>query len=116
VIPRAEDLAADAWDDIETIVADGLASRPPTLLKQLALFFRVIDIVAVLRHARRFDRLGASRRTRMLGAFERSPFVLLRRGFWGLRTLALMGYYARPAAKREIGYRADPGGWEARSA
>ncbi len=97
-------------------MADALASRPRPLLKQLALFLRVIDVVAVVRHARVFDRVGTSGRARMLHAFERSPLVLLRRGFWGLRTLALMGYYARPEAKREIGYRADPRGWEARGA
>ncbi len=40
--------------------------------------------------------------------------IELRRGFWGLRTLALMGYYARPAAAASVGYHADPRGWEAR--
>jgi hypothetical protein len=35
---------------------------------------------------------------------------------WGLRTLFLLGYYSRPAAAREIGYRADPRGWDARRA
>jgi len=38
---------------------------------------------------------------------------IIRVGFWGLRTLALLGYYARPEAAQEIGYTADPRGWEA---
>jgi hypothetical protein len=116
VVPQAEGLDADAWGDIEAIVADALASRPRPLLNQLALFFRVIDGAAIVRRGRRFDRLSEASRTRVLRAFERSPVLLLRRGFWGLRTLALMGYYARPEAKREIGYRAEARGWEARTA
>jgi hypothetical protein len=45
---------------------------------------------------------------------ETARLVLVRRGFWGLRTLILMGYYGRPAAAAAIGYRADPQGWEMR--
>jgi hypothetical protein len=40
--------------------------------------------------------------------------LLLRRGIWGLRTLAFMAYYERPEAAAEIGYRATARGWEAR--
>ena len=43
-----------------------------------------------------------------------APLLLLRRGFWGLRTLIFMGYYGRDAARDAIGYRADPRGWEIR--
>ena len=42
--------------------------------------------------------------------------LALRRGVWGVRTLAFMGYYARPEAAREIGYRAAAAGWAARCA
>jgi hypothetical protein len=116
VVPEAAHLDDDAWTEVESIVANALASRPLGLLKQLGLFLRVIDLMAVLRRGRRFDRLSANGRASLLASLERSPVLLLRRGFWGLRTLALMGYYARPDGKREIGYRADPRGWEARTA
>lgn len=115
VVPQARQLDSAAWQEVEAIVAHALASRPPRLLKQLDLFLRVLDIVAIMRRFRRFDRLSLKGRTRLLDAMERSSFLLLRRGFWGLRTLALMGYYARQDGKREIGYRADPRGWEART-
>jgi hypothetical protein len=58
--------------------------------------------------------MDAAARQRMLAALEDSRSPLLRRGFWGLRTLILMGYYGRPGAAAEIGYAADPRGWEAR--
>jgi len=116
VVPQAAGLAAEAWDGVEAVVIRALESRPRRLLDQLGLFLRVIDLVAVARNGRRFDRLAERRRVRLLRALERSPILLLRRGFWGLRTLALMGYYARQDGKREIGYRADARGWEARTA
>jgi hypothetical protein len=52
-----------------------------------------------------------TRRAKFLEEVERSPLLLVRRGFWGIRTLIMMGYYARPEAKAEIGYRATGRGW-----
>jgi hypothetical protein len=115
VIPEASSLSGAEWDRLEAIVADALAARPARMLRQLSLFLRLIDLVSLLRRRRRFASLDTPVRAEILEGFETSRVLLLRRGFWGLRTLALMGYYARPEAGREIGYRADARGWEARS-
>jgi hypothetical protein len=116
VVPEADSLGDLEWTDLESIVADALAPRPAALLRQLSLFLRVIDGLALVRHGRRFAGLDDAARAALLRRLETSRALLLRRGFWGLRTLALMGYYARAEAGREIGYRADARGWEARSA
>ena len=100
--------------ELERIVELALTSRPPRLQLQLVILIRAIEWLPLLRYGRRFTRLASERRARVLAALQESPLLLLRRGFWGLRTLALMGYYARPAAAASIGYRADPRGWEAR--
>lgn len=100
--------------ELERIVEQALASRPPRLQRQLVILIRAIEWLPLLRYGRRFTQLEGERRARVLVALQESPLLLLRRGFWGLRTLALMGYYARPAAAASIGYRADPRGWEAR--
>jgi len=68
----------------------------------------------VARFGRPFTSLEPSRRGSFLGAVQDAPWLLVRRGFWGLRTLVFLGYYGRPAAGAEIGYRAHPRGWEAR--
>jgi len=115
VIPEADSLGDLGWTDLESIVANALSPRPPALLRQLALFLRVIDALALVRHGRRFAALDGAARAALLRRLETSRALLLRRGFWGLRTLALMGYYARDEAARDIGYRADARGWEARS-
>ncbi len=114
VVPEAARLGAAEWADVEAIVTRALAARPARLQRQVALFLRLLDWLPLLRYGRRFTELDAGRRTRFLAFLQDNTPLLLRRGFWGVRTLALMGYYGRPAAAAAIGYRADPRGWEAR--
>jgi len=114
VVPEATSLDADGWKELERIIEQALAARPPRLQRQLVILIRAIEWLPLLRYGHRFTRLDSGHRARVLAALQESPLLLLRRGFWGLRTLALMGYYARPAAAASIGYDADPRGWEAR--
>jgi len=114
VVPDAETLDAAAWSDVDAIISGQLAQRPPALRRQLGALLGLVQWLPLLRFGRPFTALDADRRTRVLAALERAPALLLRRGIWGLRTLALLGYYARPAAAEEIGYRGTPRGWEAR--
>jgi hypothetical protein len=114
VVPEAARLDGAAWNEVEEIVERALAERPPGMRRQLSAFLRAVELLPVARHGRRFTGLDADRRTRVLLALQRSRVLPLRRGMWGIRTLIFMGYYARPAAAAEIGYRASAGGWEAR--
>jgi hypothetical protein len=114
VVPEAGRLASAQWDEMEAIVARAIAARPRAVQRQLALFFILLEWLPLLRYARPLSRLDPARRTRFLDRLQRAPMLLLRRGFWGVRTLILMGYYGRPAVAGEIGYRADRRGWEAR--
>ena len=114
VVPEAVRLDAAQWDEMEAIVGRAVAARSRAVQRQLALFLTVLEWLPLLRYARRLSRLDPARRAAFLDWLQRAPLLLLRRGFWGVRTLVLMGYYGRPAAAREIGYRADARGWEAR--
>jgi len=114
VVPEAGRLDAAGWDELERLVEKALERRDQVVKRQLGLLFKVIELLPILRYGRPFTKLGAAERTRFLAALEDAPVLLLRRGFWGLRTLVYLGYYARPEAGREIGYAADPRGWGAR--
>lgn len=114
IVPEAERLSPAEWIEVEAIVERGLASRPPAIRRQLRLFVRVLEVLPLFRFGRTFRHLDPERRTRFLLAIQDAPLLLFRRGFWGIRTLMFMGYYGRAAAREEIGYRADPRGWEAR--
>ncbi len=116
VVPEATGLDEGAWGEVERLVEKTLEPRDAAIKRQLTLLIRAIGLLPFLRYGRPFTRLSPGERTRFLAALENAPVLLLRRGFWGLRTLVYLGYYARPEAGREIGYRADPRGWDARRA
>lgn len=114
IVPEAERLGPPEWLEVEQIVEQGLASRPVAIRRQLRLFVRILEILPLFRFGRTFRRLDPATRTRFLLAMQDAPLLLLRRGFWGIRTLVYMGYYSRAAARAEVGYRASIEGWEAR--
>jgi hypothetical protein len=114
VVPEAASLDEADWRRLEAIVEGALAARPARLQRQLRLLLRIIRVLPLARWGRTFDALDAERRTRILERLQDAPVFTLRRGFWGLRTLVLMGYYARPEAAAAIGYAANVRGWEAR--
>ncbi len=116
VVPEAAGLDEAGWQELEAIVVRAIGQRPPRVRGQILLFLRVLDTLALLRRGRRLTAMDDAPRTAFLRRIERSRVAAFRRGLWGLRTLALMGYYGRRAAAAEIGYRADPRGWEARQA
>ena len=113
-VPEASALDERGWSDAEAIVERFLATRDAAVRRQVLLLIRALEVLPLFRHGRRFRALDATRRLRFLSALQNAPVRLLRRGVWGLRTLAFMGYYARPEAAAAIGYRADRRGWDAR--
>jgi hypothetical protein len=114
IVPQAETLGAGEWDEVERIIEEGLRARPESIRRQLRLLVRLLNVLPLFRFGQTFRSLDESKRTAFLLAIQDAPLLLLRRGFWGLRTLVFMGYYGREAARTAIGYRADPRGWEVR--
>ncbi len=113
VVPESARLDSAGWKQLETIIGDLLLSKPASMRKQILVFIRLLNWLTVFRYGRRFTKLPPGKRTRFLSAVENSSLTLFRLGFWGLRSLVFMGYYGRPEAATEIGYTADPRGWEA---
>ena len=114
VVPEIRQIDNISWQNFASIVEHALSQRPAGVQRQLALFLNGLNILSVVKYGRRVSALIPSMRTEFLESIERSGVLLLRRGFWGLRTLILMGYYARPEAAARIGYRAHANGWNAR--
>ena len=116
VVPEAVALSDEEWRNAAAIIARAIAARPAGVRRQLGAFLHALDIVAVIRHGRGLRALSLERRTALLESLSRSRVLALRRGVWGVRTLAFMGYYARPEAALAVGYRASAAGWAARPA
>jgi hypothetical protein len=113
VVPDAKQLDEPSWLALEELVEDALEIRPPALRGQLQLFLRAIEWLPVVRYGRTFAALGDEQRSRVLRYLQDHPVERIRCGFWGLRTLAFLGYYGRPEGAHAIGYGPDPRGWEA---
>ncbi|MDT8340625.1 MAG: hypothetical protein RQ751_03855 [Longimicrobiales bacterium] len=113
VVPRAAAFDGAAWVRAEALVEGALAERTPSERRQLRVFLRLLDLLPFLRYGVRFPRLAPPRRLRVLRRLERAPLLRLRRGVWGVRTLALLAVYGQEAERARVGYRADPRGWEA---
>ena len=92
---------------------DSLSTRPAALHRQIRLLLRLIQWLPALRFGRPFSALDISSRSQFLAGLQNSRIDRLRVGFWGLRTLVMLGYYGRPAAAAKIGYKPNSSGWEA---
>jgi len=114
VVPESSSLDERGWAELYAVIDGAVAEREPRIRRQLLVFVRVLQLLAVVRYGRPLTRLDVRRRTRVLEWVERSPLLLVRRGFWGLRTLIFMGYYTRADVGEAIGYRASARGWSAR--
>ena len=114
IVPEATAMSENAWTEFDALVDAALGDRPLELQRRLQLFLRAIEWLPLLRFGRRFTSLLPAQRARFLSSLENHHLQLIRSGFWGLRTLVLLGYYGRPEALAAIGYAADPRGWEAR--
>jgi hypothetical protein len=114
IVTEAISLDEKAWAEFDKLTDAVLGGRPPALQRRLQFFLRAIDWLPVFRFGRRFASLQPAQRARFLSSLENHPVQLIRSGFWGLRTLVLLGFYGRPEAIAAIGYAASPRGWEAR--
>ena len=114
VVPESSSLDERAWAELEGVIERALAPRGPRVARQLVVFLRLLQVLPIARYARPLTALRARDRAAFLERVERSRFLLVRRGFWGLRTLIFMGYYTREDVAASLGYRAHRTGWAAR--
>lgn len=88
-----------------------LAKRPARVVGHLRWFLAALPWLSLLVVGRPFARLSLARRVEVLRRLERSPVAALRCGVWGIRTLAFLAVYGRPAMRETLGWSPDPGGW-----
>ena len=114
VVPEIRSLTDAEWRECTGVIADALAKRPAAMQRQLGMFLRILNVMSFAHTGRSINRLDHEARAAFLAKVENSPVLLIRRGFWGVRTLVFMGYYARAACATGLGYAAAARGWELR--
>lgn len=112
LVPPSRDLSEERRKRYFAIVEDMLASRPAGMRRLLSVFLVVMRWLPLVRFGGRLDRLAPDRQRAALQWFEEFPVALVRTGFWGVKTLVMMGYYAQPEIARENGWTPSRSGNE----
>jgi hypothetical protein len=110
VVPESAGLSPSEQTEMLTLVDQALADRPAAMQRQFRLFLRVLRFAPLVRYGRVLDRLAPPQQDSVLRWFQDCPVQILRSGFWGMRTLVMMGYYARPEVGASIGYHPSADG------
>jgi hypothetical protein len=110
VVPASATLAGADRAAMLALIDDTVASRAPALRRQLHLFLGVLRWAPALRFLRPIDRLDGARQDAALRWFERHRLQVIRGGFWGVRTLVLLGFYGRPDVGPSIAYTPSQNG------
>jgi hypothetical protein len=105
MVPESAQLGPDGERRFFEIIEKMLATRPRAMLRQLALFLFVLRWLPLFLFFGRLDKLPAAKADRALRFFEGFPVLLIRKGFWGVKTLVFMGYYGQVEVWERIGYR-----------
>jgi hypothetical protein len=95
LMPETRTLDGVAWQRTEAVIDAMLEDRPPQTRRQVGRFIRLANVLPVIRYGRTFTELSQSRQARVVDALESAPFLSVRRGVWGLRTLVSMGVYGQ---------------------
>jgi len=112
LVPQTRGLSPDRQARFFEIIETMLATRPNQTVRLLKVFLAFLRWFPILRFGGRLDRLDGQRQTIALRWFENSPVASIRTGFWGVKTLVYMGYYAQPDVAAELGYTPSRNGNE----
>jgi hypothetical protein len=104
VVPASAEMTPAARDAMLELIEGTLASRTASMKRQLRLFLRVLRWLPCLRYLRPLDRLDGTRQDAALQWFQDHPLQIIRGGFWGVRTLLMLGYYGQPANGPSVFY------------
>lgn len=104
LIPRSLHFGVAQWNMSFLILEDFLAEQPFFVRIKLALFLKLIDGLSFLKTGKIFFRLSSDKQAGLLCFFFDSSIPLLRKGFWGLNTLAKMAVFGQPSVYGKIGY------------
>jgi hypothetical protein len=104
ITPLSTPMTPAAGDAMLALIDGTLASRTPAMRRQFSLFLRVLRWLPCLRYLRPLDRLDGVRQDAALRWFQDHPLQIIRGGFWGVRTLLMLGHYGQPDVGASIAY------------
>jgi len=104
ITPLSSPMTPAAGKAMLALIDGTLASRTPAMRRQFGLFLLALRWLPFFRYGRPLDRLDGAAQDSALRWFQDHPFQIIRGGFWGVRTLLLLGRYGQPDIGASIGY------------
>ncbi len=104
LVPMSRGFSIAQKEESRGLVNELLETQPRKNRIRLALFLHLIDTVAVAAGLRLFRFLSVPEQKKVLNFFFNCPVPLLRKGFWGLNTLAKLGVYGQASVYPRIRY------------
>jgi hypothetical protein len=105
LVPRAQEFTSQQQQESLKIINDFLHGQGHGVRFKLKLFFFFIDFLSCLWGLRPFRYLGAQKQKAVMTFLFDCPIPVLRKGFWGLNTLAKLGVYGQPSIYPDMGYK-----------
>ncbi len=105
LVPRSAGFSEAQRTESRRLVNQLVGNMPAANQRKLGLFLAIIDLLSMFFGLRAFRRLSPVKQKAVLVWLFDSPVGLLRKGFWGLNTVARMGVYGQPGLYDEIGYK-----------
>jgi hypothetical protein len=107
-VPRSAEFSEEQVRESLQLVTRFLREKPSGVRFKLVLFLIYIDALSMLRGAKSFPELEEEKQRRILKGLFDSKVPLIRKGFWGLNTLARLGVYGQPSVYPSLNYRLRP--------
>jgi hypothetical protein len=104
VVPETKSFTPERRERFFEIIETTLATRPKKMVRLLGVFLRVMRWLPLVRFGGRLDALEGETQKNALRWFEDHSSGLIRSGFWGVKTLLFMGYYAQPEIAATLDY------------
>lgn len=105
LVPLSKSFTPAELEESRRLINLVLADKPLLIHFKIALFLRLIDFVSLITGGHSFKKLRSGTRRHVLDFFFSNPFPLLRKGFWGINTLAKMGLYGQSSVYPKLNYR-----------
>lgn len=86
IVPETVNCGEEEREEILRIIEEAIAQKGKGTVRQFRLFLRALKLLIRLRPGKEVE---------ILRSLQNGPIPILRKGFWGLKTLIFLGYYGR---------------------
>ncbi|MDA8792597.1 hypothetical protein N9N67_05090 [Bacteriovoracaceae bacterium] len=105
LIPRSRDFTSDQKRRSYDIVNEFLEDKPGAIHFKIKLFFTLIDITTFFKFFKTFKAASLEQRNEVCQFLFDCNIPLLRKGFWGINTLAKLSVFSQSTVHQDIGYQ-----------